>query len=134
MNLAKKVFRTVPWVFLFLAAAGGAPAYEDMTCPAPAGAGVCETRTAGEGRVIVTCGGAAGCAGDAVPKTCTRAMRDWGNPSPYAHTSAIWRCSAGEVETFLFAVDFDRDPVRCELVCGRCPSGWRMARPPKDGS
>jgi hypothetical protein len=58
---------------------------------------------------------------------CAPAIRDWGQPAPYAHTSNVWRCKAGEAETFLFAPDFSRDSVRCDLVCGRCETGWQAA-------
>jgi hypothetical protein len=57
--------------------------------------------------------------------SCVAVIRDWGQPSPYAHTSHTWSCRAGARETVLFASDFYQDPVRCDLVCGRCETGWQ---------
>jgi len=58
--------------------------------------------------------------------TCAKATRDWGqSSSPYAHTSTLWRCANGSREIFIFAADFDSDALRCDIVCGKCPTTWR---------
>ncbi len=103
--------------------------FQDMVCgPRPhavAGVKTCKTMGTEPEVVQVSCGKGPAAKKASPVYICATAIRDWGQPAPYAHTSNVWRCSAGEAETFLFASDFSQDSVRCDLVCGRCETGWQ---------
>jgi hypothetical protein len=102
--------------------------FQDMVCAAgtsnPAGANSCKTRETGAEGVQIACGRSSSPKKDSPVYICVPVIRDWGRPSPYAHTSHVWRCQDGDAEILLFDADFLRDPVRCELVCGRCATEW----------
>jgi hypothetical protein len=116
---------------LFLLAGGPAEAlgFQDMMCnsgpSADEGAKTCKTAEADQDGVKISCTTGASAENAFPVYLCFAVIRDWGQPSPYAHTSHTWRCRSGARETVLFAADFFQDPVRCDLVCGRCEAGWQ---------
>lgn len=118
-------------VFLLPGHVGKVLGYQDMVCgPGPhavAGVKTCKTMETEPEVAQVSCEMGSTAKKASPVYICAPAIRDWGQPAPYAHTSNVWRCRAGEAETFLFAPDFSRDSVRCDLVCGRCETGWQAA-------
>jgi len=61
--------------------------------------------------------------------SCSYASRDWAQQSsPYAHTSRIWQCSTDALNTYVFDQDFIQDTSRCDLLCGRCETGWQQTK------
>ncbi|MFA5183071.1 MAG: hypothetical protein WC405_17270 [Syntrophales bacterium] len=132
MKLRKvAILAGVTAVFFLPGHAGKVLGFQDMVCgPGPAvaaGVQTCKTRETEREGVKIFCEMRSSAKNTGPVYICAAMIRDWGQPSPYAHTSFTWRCQAGPVETFLFASDFFRDSVRCDLVCGRCEAGWQAA-------
>jgi hypothetical protein len=116
-------------VFFHPGHSGEVLGFQDMVCgPGPAavaGVKTCKTRATDREGVKISCEMGSSAKNASPVYICVAAIRDWGQPSPYAHTSHIWRCHAGVAETLLFASDFSQDSVRCDLICGRCETGWQ---------
>lgn len=117
---------------LLSGAAGMVFAFQNMACTVSPAAGksdrtICKTDAADNGMVKMTCESTPIEKGSAATYTCTKTIRDWGkSSSPYAHTSGIWRCENGNSELYIFTADFDQDSIRCDLVCGKCATAWKI--------
>jgi len=102
---------------------------QDLTCQGEASrtAAVCRTRPLGEAKAEIVCL----LAGQSAPSrtyVCAYQIRGWGaTSSPYAHTSRVWTCEGGTAPVYLFEQDYHVDASRCDILCGRCHSGWRPA-------
>ena len=131
----KTVFRAaITAVMLLCSNAEASASSPDMTCnekekPARTAA-VCRTRSLSETEMEITCMPAINTGATHLTYVCSRRVRDWAQPSPYAHTSQVWTCMAGEVRVYLFDQDFYADEIRCNALCGRCDAGWQLVPVP----
>ena len=107
---------------------GNAPAYEDLVCrtgEAKSKAAVCRSSAVQADAVNVACEPSVKNGGKNRLYVCSPKVRDWSQPSPYAHTSRIWLCVHEEANIHLFDSDFSDDGLRCDLLCGRCEGRWQ---------
>jgi hypothetical protein len=129
----KPVFRAAIATVLLLCSHSEASASSpDMTCkekenPAQTAA-VCRIRPLSETETEITCLPTINAGVAHLTYVCSYRVRDWAQPSPYAHTSQVWTCTAGEVRVYLFDQDFYADAIRCSALCGRCDAGWQPAK------
>ncbi len=115
--------------FWFFAGTALAAPFQDMVCKGKSSrmAAICRAKPLGEAKDEIICLSAGQ---DDSPRIyrCAYQIRDWGaTSSPYAHTSRVWTCRGGEDSVYLFEQDYHIDANRCDILCGRCNSGWRPA-------
>jgi hypothetical protein len=102
---------------------------QNMICPTEGSPAneipACKTRLLSDDEAEVTCAPTITAPQVRLAYRCAAVVRDWTQPSPYAHASRIWTCTSGHFKTLLFDQDFTIDATRCNQTCGRCATGWQ---------